>query len=170
MWATAVTYTFLHSMFRFRAHFHTTMTPVPLACIVHFHVNRTFQPPCRQTLLKHAAAGPRMFASRMSSSDSSSSDVPPFDPKGCRFDLDTFSGRLAHFREMVSISPFTLRLTFPPTVSSEGRFNSVNARLAISSIVPPTRPSKGALTVVNTMKIRLMVSTHGVYYGIDAKQ
>ena len=28
--------------------------------------------------------------------------VPPFDPKGCKFDLSTFSGRLAHFRELVS--------------------------------------------------------------------
>ena len=36
-------------------------------------------------------------------------DVPPFNPKGSRFDQSTFWGRLSHFRQMVD--PQTLLTT-----------------------------------------------------------
>ena len=29
--------------------------------------------------------------------------VPPFDPKGSRFDQSTFAGRLSHFRQIVDL-------------------------------------------------------------------
>ena len=38
-----------------------------------------------------------------------SSSSPPFDPSGTRYDQNTYAGRLAHFREMVS--PSTLLVT-----------------------------------------------------------